>query len=143
MHAGAHARGRARPGKRARAVGEGARPPTSLFLGWLQLRRRLMNEEPDIREAARTIRSYLPSLRDTDAAEKMDAALARLRAEDASDERIIAEFERYEASADWAAAFVEYGVPPELASVAERNYSEVPGYGERVRLPKFACPHGD
>jgi hypothetical protein len=102
-----------------------------------------MDDEPAIREAARTIRSYLPSLLDADAAAQVDGALVRLLAEDAAEERIVAEFERYEATADWAADFLEHGVPPEFAGIAERSYSEAPGHGERVRLPKFACPHGD
>ena len=102
-----------------------------------------MDDEPDIREAARTIRRYLPSLLDADAAAQADSAFARLLAEDAPEERIVAEFERYEATAEWAAGFVEHGVPPEFARIAERSYSEAPGHGERVRLPKFACPHGD
>ena len=102
-----------------------------------------MDIEPDIREAARTLRSYLPRLLDADAAAQLDAALAQLLAADASDERIVAELERYEATADWAADFVEHGVPPELAQIAERSYSEPPGHGEQVSLPKFACPQGD
>ena len=102
-----------------------------------------MDDEPDIREAARALRAYLPSLLDADAASQLDGALARLLAEDASEERIVAELERYEATTEWVSSFIEHGAPPELARIAERNYSEAPGYGEPVSLPRFACPHGD
>jgi hypothetical protein len=102
-----------------------------------------MDEQSEIREAARTIRSYLSELLDADAATETDRALAKLLASSAADERILVELERHDATAEWAAAFVEHGVPPEFAPVIERTYSEVPGHGEAVGLPKFVCPKGD
>jgi hypothetical protein len=106
-----------------------------------------VDELGEIREAARAIRAYLPSLLDADAASELDAALAALLAAPdepaAVDEALVAELERYEATAEWTAAFLEHGMPPELAVHPQRSFSGLPGYGETVQTPKFVCPEGD
>jgi hypothetical protein len=102
-----------------------------------------MVDQPDIREAACAIRFYLPELLDEDAAADLDGALARLLDEGAGEERLVDELERRDETAEWAAAFLEHGIPPEFAVVDERAYAEAPGYGEPVGLTKFACPSGD
>ena len=100
-----------------------------------------------ILEAARAIRSYLPTLLDASSAAQTDAALAALIADpgDTGDveERILGEFERHDATAEWAAAFLEHGLPLELVRHGERGFYELAGHGEPVRTPKFACPDGD
>src|ERR1051325_5998285 len=106
-----------------------------------------MDNSGGIREAARAIRAYLPSLLDADAASELDTALAALLTApdepDAVDEALVAELDRYEATAEWTAAFFAHGMPPELALHPERSYSGLPGHGETVETPKFVCPEGD
>ena len=105
-----------------------------------------MSDQKDIYEAGRTIRAYLPDLLDSPAdAGQVDAALASLLSEEDGDieDQILEQLEQYDATAEWTAAFLEYGIPPELASLGERGYAEAPGHGEAVRTPKYACPEGD
>jgi len=99
--------------------------------------------ERDLRDAARAIRPYLPSLLEEGAAAEVDATLAALLTTDGSEDDVLAELESNDATAEWTAAFLEHGVPPELALVYERGVEELPGYGEPVRTPKYACPEGD
>lgn len=99
-----------------------------------------------IREAARAIRAYLPSLLEAHAAIELDAALAALLAapeDSVVDDALVAELERNGATAEWTAGFLAHGLPPELAVDSERSYSGLPGYGDPVPAVKFVCPGGD
>lgn len=104
-----------------------------------------MSEPSHILEAARAIRPYLPTLLDAEPAAQIDGALAALLAAGGHDaeDRILVELDRHNATRDWAAGYIELGLPPDLAQYAERSFSEAPGYGDPVRIPKFDCPHGD
>ena len=99
--------------------------------------------EPDLLDAARAIRPYLPSLLDESAAAEVDSSLAALLASGGTEDAVLAELEGHEATAEWTAAFLEHGAPPELAVVRERDFTELAGHGEPVRAPKYICPEGD
>lgn len=104
-----------------------------------------------ILEAVRAIRPYLPELlADAGSAAELDRALADLlagweanpRAEDDALERLSGPPE----VAEWAAAFLEAGVPPDVRVFVEHGerYSGLPGHGEAPPVPtRYACPEGD
>jgi len=103
-----------------------------------------------ILELARTIRPYLDELladQPNIDADKVDHDLAGLVAAaqrgDRVNERILALLEEPPEVHDWAAAFLQYGYPPELAALFDRSIQSMPGYGEALLPPKFSCPHGD
>lgn len=104
-----------------------------------------MSEPGDILEAARAIRGYLSELLGAEPAARVDAALTVLLASGGDDveDRIIEEFDRHDTTRDWAATFLELGMPPDLAQYGERVFAVTPGHGDAVRIPKFACPRGD
>src|SRR4051794_25510757 len=98
----------------------------------------------EIVDAACAIRGYLPELLGSAAAAELDAALATLLSADHPDEDgLLEQFDRYDTTRDWAAAFFQFHAPPELVQLGERGFSEAPGYGDDVHVPKFVCPHGD
>ena len=101
-----------------------------------------MGGSEDILAAARAIRPYLPELLAEHAAARADARLAELL-ERGDEAGIVDEFEGDENVRDWAAGFLEHGMPPDIAAREERSFQLAPGYGDAVRIPEFACPRGD
>lgn len=104
-----------------------------------------MTDDEQILEAARAIRPYLHELLGSEDGAEEDRELAGILVAPESEAatRIISRLERHEATADWAAAFLEHGVPPDVARVSERGFEEAPGHGEVVRARRYSCPEGD
>lgn len=101
----------------------------------------------EILELARAIRPYLGGLVDEDDATRADADLAALLAERGTtfDSDVLVVLERYPAAHDWAARFLEQGMPPELVDLVERSggeYRPPPGQGV-IAAARYVCPEGD
>jgi hypothetical protein len=105
-----------------------------------------MNDDDRVLDAARAIRTYLPSLLDPEEAADVDRALAELLAEPATsrdlNERVLAQLDKHDVTAEWAGVFVEHGFPPDLVKLLERGYGPPAGSGDPV-IVKYGCPHGD
>jgi hypothetical protein len=97
-------------------------------------------------EAACAIRPYLPALLAEEAV-GFEAELAALLAEEGEpaglEDKIVALLDSRVATREWAAGFLEHGLPPDLVQLAERGFGELPGYGEPVRADKYRCPFAD
>jgi hypothetical protein len=107
-----------------------------------------MANDERILELARAIRPYLDGLlRDHAEADAVDHDLALLLSEarggDQVDAQILDRLRRLPALHTWGAAFLQHGLPPDVAAAAERSLSGLPGEGEVVLAPRFVCPHGD
>jgi hypothetical protein len=113
-----------------------------------------MANDETILELARAVRPYLDDLIDERSGangREIDRALAGLlaAAEDGVqvDDRILVLLREPRTVYEWAANFLQYGYPPDVAvllqlDAGERN-STLPGEGEPVPVPKFVCPQGD
>lgn len=107
----------------------------------------------DILEAARAIRPYIYELIEPpDEARIADEQLARLLADARSDADVrggvTALLLQRPATRNWAARFIEDGLPPGFTTVPERTvgsstYSALPGYGTVTSAARFACPQDD
>lgn len=96
-------------------------------------------------EAARAIRPYLTELLDPQVAADIDSLLAqqlaaadKTNAEDAIRRTLLSQ----RPTADWWAAFLEHGVPPEVLPAMIR-LNELPGDGQNVAAARYICPYSD
>lgn len=100
-----------------------------------------------IAELARAIRPYLAELvEDGEAAPRLDAEFAGLLADTESPSfqaDVLEAVGRHAATRDWAAAFLESGVPPDVAPQVERGYALPPGRGVVPVVARYVCPEGD
>jgi hypothetical protein len=99
-------------------------------------------------ELARAIRPYLPELLGEHAAE-VDRKLANLLAAAgrgaAVASAVLECLRERDATHGWGAAFLETGLPPDVAGLGTvwRHYDPLPGEGAPVLVDKYACPAGD
>ena len=102
-------------------------------------------------ELARTIRLFLPDLLGAgpgaaDQAGALDQELAALIAEAGHGQDVAQRIlDRLSQPADvhnWAAKFLQYGLPPDPVSGATRGFSLLAGQGEALAPAKFVCPEG-
>jgi hypothetical protein len=106
--------------------------------------------DPLVLECARAIRLYLPGLLQEhpgaeDKSRSMDRALVELLGEADHgrqvDEAILDVLRQVPEVHNWAAGFLQYGVPPEIVPSADRaRYAQPPGDGNWVGARKYACP---
>ena len=100
-----------------------------------------------IAELARAIRPYVAALvEDGQAAARLDADLAGLLAETGRptfQTDVLDVVGRHAATRDWAAAFLEFGAPPDVSPLVERGYAAPPGRGVVPVVARFVCPEGD
>jgi hypothetical protein len=102
-----------------------------------------MDQAGSVIEAARAIRYFLPNLPDLDRPDEVDHRLVVLlreaqRGTDVESE-IVDVLMAQPPTWDWAAKFVETGLPPGFPHVT-RGPSPLPGRTEPVRAPRYACP---
>ena len=106
--------------------------------------------DPLVLECARAIRLYLPDLLQErpdaqDRARSMDRMLTELLGEadhgGQVDEAILDVLRQLPELHNWAAGFLQYGMPPELVAAVDRaGYQQPPGEGDPVGARKYACP---
>jgi hypothetical protein len=95
-------------------------------------------------EAARAIRGYLPDLLDGPDAVSVDAALAAVLGSSSPDGvRILEVLRLRPATRDWLVAFLETGLPPDLAPPTEKAFAPLPGSGGHVDATRYRCPVAD
>ncbi len=107
-------------------------------------------DDDAILEAMRTLRGYLPGLVGDAEAGGIDRELADLLVSTADVAEVIdlglQVLQRDEAVAEWAAAFLADGFPPDVRALIEERerYSGLPGLGEPPPAARrYACPNGD
>jgi hypothetical protein len=103
-----------------------------------------------VREAARSVRPYLPSLLGPSAAAEVDAQLAiLLAAEDTNaEQKLRSVLEQRDATNEFLERVLDDAPdfrPPQAFSAATRGgFANLPGHqGPGPAADKFCCPHGD
>ena len=102
--------------------------------------------DPLVLECARAIRLYLPDLLGAEEkANSVDLALAELLAQADQghqvEERILDLLREPSDVHNWAAAFLQHGVPPDIVQYVDRSSYQPPaGDGDPVGALKYACP---
>jgi hypothetical protein len=106
--------------------------------------------DPLVLECARAIRLYLPGLLEEypgaeDKSRSMDRALGELLGEADQgrqvDEAILDVLRQVPEVHNWAAGYLQYGVPPEIVPSADRaGYEQPPGEGNPIGARKYTCP---
>jgi hypothetical protein len=111
-----------------------------------------MANDEMVLELARTIRLYLPELVGggpgaSDQVRMLDRALAELltRAQHGQDVEapILDRLRQPPAVHNWAAVFLQTGLPPDLLAARDRGFSPLAGGGEAVAAAKYSCSVGN
>jgi hypothetical protein len=110
-----------------------------------------MANDEMVLEVARAIRLYLPALlgdgpKANAQARTVDQELAELLTQaqqgHAVEERILGRLRQPSAVHNWAASFLQYGLPPDVVEVTDRSLSPLPGRGSALAPLKYVCPQG-
>jgi hypothetical protein len=111
----------------------------------------MMANDETVLELARAIRLYLPELlgnnpERSDEVRRLDRELAELLSEaqrgQEVDEGILDRLKLSPAVHNWAATFLQSGLPPDVAEERDRGFSPLAGRGEAVAPMKYICPEG-
>jgi hypothetical protein len=105
-------------------------------------------DQDTVLEAARAIRPFLAGLLGSDAAAEVDREFADGLAAAAAGEQVceemLARLRAAPATRRWWLDFTATGLPPEVATQhAPTRSTGVPGRGEILPPPRYACPRGD
>jgi hypothetical protein len=91
----------------------------------------LLSDGPEANDQARTVDEDLAELL-TEAQHGQDV-----------EERVLDRLRQPPAVHNWAAMFLQHGLPPDVVEARDRGFSRLAGGGEAVPADKYTCPIGD